>query len=1008
MGHTNSECRPANSWHCACCPVRYNTDEPFIERLLDMLKITVLGYPSVALNDVPVTDFISQKALVLLCYLALERRQHSREALAGLLWAEMPQERALSNLRQALHNLQKLAPGYVLVTRQTVQFDAALPFVVDAQRLEDDNLEPAHDPYHDMFMAGVFVAEAEELESWILRRREHYAARYAALLDGWLQAAVRSGDWLAAEHCARRSLLQDPYRESAYQALWRALVRRGDVNSALASYQSLAERLNRELGVEPTPETQRMAAQLAAAQGVERHNLPMTASPFVGREQEIAQLHQWLADPACRLVTIVGVGGCGKSRLAQAAGMALAPAFVNGVRYIALGQVTEPIYLVSTLAQAVGLPLHGLPDPAHALERFLAEREMLLILDQVEHLPEIGAWVSRLVQAAPSVKCLLTSRQRLGLREEWVLPLTGFAPDAQDGVQLLSAIARQNGATLVADDERAADLVRILDGLPLGIELAGAMLAETPLERLLGEMRGGLDVLQSQWQNAEPRHRSLRAIFMASWQSLPQNERCALADLACFPGGFSAAAAAQVAQAAPTMLEKLAQKSLLSKHDEQYRLHAVIRHYAGEQQRSPQALEQRFTAYCQAALAEAEQLFASRAVPQALRRMQADMDNLRLLWQQAVQGRRLALLQGMAHTMHRYYEGAGLFAEGLDFFRMSLDTLELNADRQDEALLEGRLLAHRAGLLLRLGHVADALAAAEQSVALISRDEQAEALLAFALNTQGIALLYTGDVPRAAAALEQCAALYRQMGMVELVKPLVNLGSLYTRTGDIQAAKRTLEEAHRLAASFGDRIAAYHIANGLGTACVLLGEYDDGQAYLEEALLLAEETGFAQGRAMTLNNLGDVWYLRGQPLRAQAYAEEAAAAARQLNDVRGMCYSLTTLALSQMSASSAEPAQTLLETLEMALASQAEPMLLMTLYAFAVWLRSQGRQAEALPLLALVAQHPAAEYDFRQRARRLLGGEHPPGAAQSLAELAQQALAHLRTHATLNTGAGSR
>jgi hypothetical protein len=159
---------------------------------------------------------------------------------------------------------------------------------------------------------------------------------------------------------------------------------------------------------------------------------------------------------------------------------------------------------------------------------------------------------------------------------------------------------------------------------------------------------------------------------------------------------------------------------------------------------------------------------------------------------------------------------------------------------------------------------------------------------------------------------------------------------------------------------------------------------------------------------MTLNNLGDVWYLRGQPLRAQAYAEEAAAAARQLNDVRGMCYSLTTLALSQMSASSAGAAQTLIETLEMALASQAEPMLLMTLYAFAVWLRSQERQAEALPLLALVAQHPAAEYDFRQRAQRLLGGECPADAAQSPAELAQQALANLRTHATLNARAGSR
>src|SRR5690606_24570979 len=150
-----------------------------------MLQIDLLGYPSVSLDGSPVTEFISQKALVLLCYLAVEARPHSRDYLAGLLWAEMPQERALSNLRQALHNLQKLVPGYVRSNRQTVQFDTSQAFDLDIRLLADPSKdsEAVLEVYRDQFMAGVVIADAEELDQWLGRQREYYRLRYQRYME---------------------------------------------------------------------------------------------------------------------------------------------------------------------------------------------------------------------------------------------------------------------------------------------------------------------------------------------------------------------------------------------------------------------------------------------------------------------------------------------------------------------------------------------------------------------------------------------------------------------------------------------------------------------------------------------------------------------------------------------------------------------------------------------------------------------------------------------------------
>src|SRR3712207_1580304 len=332
-----------------------------------------------------------------------------------------------------------------------------------------------------------------------------------------------------------------------------------------------------------------------AARPVSPAPLPPQPTTFVGREAEVAALTRLLAEPDCRLVTIVGPGGIGKTRLALQVAARAAPAYADGVAFAPLQDVPTAELLVGALAEAVGCPLSGRDEPQDQLLAYLRDRELLLLLDNAEHLLDGAEFVGELLAAAPRLQLLVTSREALNLQEEWRYPLAGLEVPAVGqgrGVEACSAVALfverarrvRRDFALEAEREGVVRICRLVGGLPLALELAAAWARTLPCAAIAEEIAGNLALLATSARNVPERHRSVRAAFDQSWQHLSWEERAVYARLAVFHGGFRRAAAERVAGATLPVLATLLDKSLVRyEADGRYHLHELLGEYAAEQ-----------------------------------------------------------------------------------------------------------------------------------------------------------------------------------------------------------------------------------------------------------------------------------------------------------------------------------------------------------------------------------------------------------------------------------------
>ncbi|NTU83613.1 MAG: hypothetical protein HGA45_30295, partial [Chloroflexales bacterium] len=339
-----------------------------------------------------------------------------------------------------------------------------------------------------------------------------------------------------------------------------------------------------------------------------RHNLPTPPRPLVGRTAELAQLLAHLRDPACRLVTVAGPGGAGKTRLALAAALALAPAdgittpFSAGVFLLqlsALDPATTADHLAAVTADALGIDLGGEAPSRERLAAAIRERPLLLLLDNCEHLAELSAFVAGLLREAVELTVLATSRSRLGLHGEWVVPLQGlpappelaWAPDdpaRYDAVQLFVESARTVTPEFRYGPAVAA-ICRLVGGLPLGLELAASWTPVLSCEEIAAEIGHNLDFLAAELSDLPARQQSLRAVFSSSWSLLSADEQRAARRMASFHGEFTREAAAAVAGVGLPLLGALIKKSLVARvgtpegGSTRYTLLGPLRPYAAEQ-----------------------------------------------------------------------------------------------------------------------------------------------------------------------------------------------------------------------------------------------------------------------------------------------------------------------------------------------------------------------------------------------------------------------------------------
>ncbi len=885
------------------------------------LRLALLGGLQITSGETPLTGFISAKAQALFCYLAVTGRPHTRAELAGLLWGDMPDAAAAGNLRKALHNLNQIAGPYLTITRQTIAFNRESPYWVDVEvfqsRLQTAAPEQGPDQwreaaalYHGDFLQGFYVRDAPPFEEWMSLERER-------LKD----LALRALQTLAAYHTARREyapgleyasrlLILDPWREEAHRLKMALLSHSGQRSAALAQYETCCRVLRDELGVEPMAETTALYERIREAAVTPPNNLPSPPTPIVGRERELAEVARLLGQPDCRLLTLAGMSGIGKTRLALEAAQAQIKNFLHGVFFAPFAPLRSADYLVPTIAESVGLILYGGDDPKHQLLNYLSEKRLLLVLDSFEHVLEGVSVVTEILAQAPDVKILATSTERLNLQGEWIVPIAGLSVPPEDqgkGIEGYSAVRlfmqcaqRVSLRAPLGEAERRciARVCHLVEGMPLAIELASAWVRAIPCREIAAEIEHNRDFLATALRDVPERHRSMRAVFDYSWSLLSPPERDAFGKLAVFRNGFERAAAEQVAEASLPILSALVDKSLLTRDEAgRYQVHDLLRQYAKEKLEQGDAEERIRNRHLDFCLRLAEEADSKLHGPEQLvwlDRLEVEHDNLRAALEWALKGVETpwpteAALR-LAGSLGLFWDLRGHFVEGHQWLERAL---ELEAPSSPDIHWK----AARTKALYWAGHLAKwqgdyrrAAQLAETNLALC-RELGDRWSIAYALYLRGSVAVKQGDLERAKAFLDESLMLFREVkARWGLAHALGTLGSIAKAQGDYAQAQTLWEESYALYHELGDRRGLARTLNRLWHRPYRQGDYDQATVLLEEALALFRELKHRDGIAIILRHLGLVAQARGDFARAQALYQESQNLFQELGDKDDLIY----------------------------------------------------------------------------------------------------------------------
>jgi predicted ATPase/DNA-binding XRE family transcriptional regulator len=630
-------------------------------------------------------------------------------------------------------------------------------------------------------------------------------------------------------------------------------------------------------------------------------NLPAPATPLVGREAELAALSGLLADPDCRLLTLVGPGGIGKTRLAIELSCQLWPRFPGGVFFAPLAATNSPGLIVAAVANAVGLTLSGSREAHHQLMSFLQDKELLLLLDNVEHLlagvDELATWLA----GAPGLKMLVTSRERLELTGEWVFEVQGLpTPGATDpgaaerysAFQLFLQRAQRAKVDLDLSAEERAAAIRIcqlVEGMPLAIELAAAWIPVLSCTEIAHEIEQGLDILATRLRDMPERQRSLRAVFDHSWKLLAGREQAVLRQLSIFRGGFRREAAQAVAGATLDILSALMGSSFLRRtSDGRYSQHELVRHYAGgrlaEQPEEEEAAARgRLSAYYAAFMAGLEEAITGKRQLEALLEIDAEIDNIRAGWQWAVEQRQTDLLLDYTNSMMQFYQIRAWHEEAVQVCSRAIRALD-DTEGEGAELLRARLQVHQAVALQYLGEIATAQELLETSRdsarALGSRADIAQALVCL-----GSGAVFRGDAREGIAYFEEGLSIFEALDdHYGRVWTLQCLGWAAMTINDIALAQFHQNRSLPLLRQHGPPSILGWTLYELGTIHRESGAYTEAVAYLEEAKATCEKLGYHFALLSCFLGLGQTAELVGHYARAQSYYRQAVALRHYLGD----------------------------------------------------------------------------------------------------------------------------
>ena len=878
-----------------------------------MLLISLLGEFKVVEGSKPFTTINTPRLQALFAYLLLHRNApQPRQHIAFLFWPDSSEEQAQTNLRNLLLVLRRAFPDterYILIQRRSLQWRGDSPFSLDVTEFEEGlsriEREMAARRSADTTSAGASssLQHAVDLytgdllpacyDEWILAPRERLRQGFMEALAHLVEALDKEGNPHSATLYAQRLLRHDPLQEENYRRLMRLHLGMADRAGVVSVYRQCERALRRELGVEPSDATRELLRRAEELSGHEprgqrakgrgkarvQGNLPAQTAAFIGREREVAQVSEQLRQSGHRLVTLTGTAGTGKTRLAiqVAAGLGT---FQDGAFFVPLAALTEPEMVERSIAQALGMTEAANRPLRDTLRDHLRDKDILLVLDNFEHLLPAAGLVAALLAACPQLKVLATSRAPLNLLGEHEYPVPPMsvpgrdAPPEPDDLTQYEAVALfveralevSPQFALTRENARAvAEICRRLEGLPLAIELAAARIKALSPEAILSRLDRRLKLLVGGKQDLPPRQQALETAIAWSYNLLDDDEKALFRGLSVFVGGWTLEAAEKILPrdepGKSSILEgmtSLLNKSLLIRTETRFSMLETIKEYARERLQESggiEGLEREHARYFKDLAEEVEPHLVGARQGEWLAQLEAEHDNLRATLAWCLESGNAEWALHLTAALGRFWQYRSYFSEGRVWLKRTLDLgfalLHREAKKADETWVHdleskiARTLHHEGFLAMRQGHYEEARALCVQS-------------------------------------LEMCRALGDLRKEANVV---VTLGNIAFHLGEYALAVQLCEEGLRNFRRVGDTAGVSYAAHSLGMLAVNQGQYTEASQMLEESLAIQRELGLKSGIAvdllwlgrLTLNHLHDT-------TRARLQFEEALELSRELGN----------------------------------------------------------------------------------------------------------------------------